>query len=99
MKAIRTEQGQRDSPEDTPRRVINPADLPSRVTISELHAGEQPVALWTRHGPIANDLPEMPGECSEELKTSTKKVHNLVTTEGKHAMHWSARVSAASGGW
>ena len=70
----------------------NPADLPSRgMTMSELRLSR----LW-RYGPdwlkdslTANDadeLAEMPKECSKELRASNKKSHNLVATEVKHTI-------------
>ena len=66
--------------------VTNPADLPSRgITIAELHVSR----LW-RFGPdwlglgqISDDHPEMPGECLDELKASSKQSHSLDTTEVK----------------
>ena len=69
--------------------VTNPADLPSRgMSMSELQVSR----LW-RFGPdwlslgsTPNDLPDMPEECSHELKASAKKVHNLVATEARRTI-------------
>ena len=70
--------------------VSNPADLPTRgMGIDELRVSR----LW-RFGPdwLQSDVvledkgesTQIPEECSLEMKTSHKKVHNLVTVEGSH---------------
>ena len=64
----------------------NPADLPSRgSTIAELRVSRtwRFGPDWLRDNTIPSELPEMPEECSTELKGRSKEVHNLVATEPK----------------
>ena len=41
---------------------------------------------WLSLGSTPNDLPDMPEECSHELKASVKKVHNLVAMEARRTI-------------
>ena len=63
--------------------VTNPADLPSRgMTMAELevshlwHFGPE----WLKCGLTPSVIPDMPEECTTELKTSSKKTHSLAAT-------------------
>lgn len=69
--------------------VTNPADIPSRgMTMLELKASDlwQFGPDWLKIGMTPSATPDMPEECSIELKTTCMEVHNLANTEGGHTI-------------
>ena len=41
---------------------------------------------WLKVGETPSEIPDMPEECTTELKTTCMEVHNLATTQAEHTI-------------